>query len=93
MFLEMFSISPNKTRRPKKSSYLFNDYYCKNKKLKFIVVLNLLHIIRNILMKHYDEYDKKNDEIDLSEKHVNVNINMYIQDEPELLQIDRKKHY
>ncbi len=33
---------------------------------------------------------KKNDEIDLIEKHFNVNINVYTQDEPELLQIDRR---
>ena len=37
-----------------------------------------------------DEYDKKNDEIDLIEKHFNVNINAYTHDEPELLQIDRR---
>ncbi len=37
-----------------------------------------------------DEYDKKNDEIDLIEKHFNININVYTNDEPELLQIDRR---
>ena len=37
-----------------------------------------------------EEYDKKNDEIDLIEKHFNVNINVYTHDEPELLQIDRR---
>jgi len=37
-----------------------------------------------------DEYDKKNDEIDLIEKHFNVNVNVYTHDEPELLQIDRR---
>ena len=30
-----------------------------------------------------DEYDRKNDEIDLIEKHFNVNINVYIHDEPD----------
>jgi hypothetical protein len=29
-----------------------------------------------------DEYDKKNDEIDLIEKHFNVNLNVYTHDEP-----------
>jgi hypothetical protein len=29
-----------------------------------------------------DEYDKKNDEIDLIEKHFNININKYTHDEP-----------
>ena len=37
-----------------------------------------------------DGYDKKNDEIDLIEKHFNININVYTHDEPELLQIDRR---
>ncbi len=37
-----------------------------------------------------DEHDKKNDEIDLNEKHFNVNINVYTHDESELLQIDRR---
>ncbi len=37
------------------------------------------------------EYDKKNDEIDLIEKCFNVNINVYTNDEPELLQIDRRR--
>ena len=42
-----------------------------------------------------DEYDEKNDEIDLIEKHFNININVYTHDEPELLQIDRRSicHY
>ena len=29
-----------------------------------------------------EEYDKKNDEIDLIEKHFNININVYTHDEP-----------
>ena len=33
---------------------------------------------------------KKNDEIDLIEKHFNININVYTHDEPELLQIYRR---
>ena len=37
-----------------------------------------------------NEYDKKNDEIDLIEKHFNININVYTNDEPESLQIDRR---
>ncbi len=37
-----------------------------------------------------EEYDKKNDEIDLIEKHFNININVCSHDEPELLQIDRR---
>ncbi len=37
-----------------------------------------------------DEYDKKNDEVDLIEKHFNININVYTNDEPEVLQIDRR---
>ncbi len=37
-----------------------------------------------------DEYEKKNDEIDLIEKHFNVNINVYTNDEPDIIQIDRR---
>ncbi len=37
-----------------------------------------------------EEYDKKNDEIDLIEKRFKININVYTNDEPELLQIDRR---
>jgi hypothetical protein len=37
-----------------------------------------------------EEYNKKNDEIDLIEKHFKININVYTHDEPELLQIDRR---
>ena len=37
-----------------------------------------------------EEYDKKNDEIDLIEKHFKININVYTHDEPKLLQIDRR---
>jgi len=35
-----------------------------------------------------DDYDKKNDEIDLIEKHFNININVYTHDEPETIRID-----
>ena len=37
-----------------------------------------------------DDYDKKNDEIDLIEKHFNININVYTHDDPETIRIDRR---
>ena len=37
-----------------------------------------------------EEYDKKNDEIDLIEKHFNININVYTNDNPDEIQIDRR---
>ena len=64
---------------------LFKDYY--NKPLNKINKENY----PGIEFVAYDkEYDKKNDEIDLIEKHFNININVYTHDEPELLQIDRR---
>ena len=70
---------------------IFNDYY--NKKID--------NTYKGVEFVAYDkeytaealdneEYDKKNDEIDLIEKHCNININVYTHDEPELLQIDRR---
>ena len=74
---------------------LFKDYY--NKPLNKINKENYPGIEFVAYDKEYDdealdndEYDKKNDEIDLIEKHFNVNINVYTHDEPELLQIDRR---
>ena len=37
-----------------------------------------------------EEYDKKNDEIDLIEKHFNVNVNVYTHDVKDTLRIDRR---
>jgi hypothetical protein len=75
----------------KKMKQIFNDYY--NKKID--------NTYKGVEFVAYDkeytaealdneEYDKKNDEIDLIEKHFNININVYTHDEPELLQIDRR---
>ena len=76
----------------KNMKIIFNEYYNKEKDIK-----NYCGIEYVAYDKEYndealdnDEYDKKNDEIDLIEKHFNVNINVYTHDEPELLQIDRR---
>jgi len=76
----------------KNMKIIFNDYYKKEKDIK-----NYCGIEYVAYDKEYndealdnDEYDKKNDEIDLIEKHFNVNVNVYTHDEPELLQIDRR---
>jgi len=76
----------------KKMKQIFNDYYNKEKDIK-----NYNGVEYVAYDKEYeaealdnDEYDEKNDEIDLIEKHFNININVYTHDEPELLQIDRR---
>jgi hypothetical protein len=78
----------------KKMKQLFNDYYNKEKDIKNYNHDGVKFVAYD---KEYtdealdnDEYDKKNDQIDLIEKHFNVNINAYTHDEPELLQIDRR---
>jgi len=75
----------------KKMKQIFNDYY--NKKIDD-TYKGVEYVAYN---KEYtdealdnEEYDKKNDELDLIEKHFNININVYTHDEPELLQIDRR---
>ena len=54
------------------------------------MVLNLLHMINTDEALDNDEYDKKNDEIDLIEKHFNININVYTNDVKDVIRIDRR---
>ena len=37
-----------------------------------------------------DDYDTKEDELDKIERHFKININVYTNDEPDILQIDRR---
>ena len=37
-----------------------------------------------------DEYDNKNDELDLIERFYKININVYTNDEPDIFMIDRR---
>jgi hypothetical protein len=74
---------------------LFKDYY--NKPLNKINKENYPGVDYVAYDKEYDdealdneEYDKKNDEIDLIEKHFNININVYTNDVKDTLRIDRR---
>jgi hypothetical protein len=96
---------PDNVRRiNKKMNYLFNDYYnylyCKDgSKIKnhSIDIKNYIGVQYVAYDKEYtnqaldnEDYDKKEDEIDLIEKHFQMNINVYTHDEPSVLQIDRR---
>jgi hypothetical protein len=76
----------------KKMKQLFNDYYNKEKDIKNYNGVEFVAYDKEYTDEALDndEYDKKNDEIDLIEKHFNININVYTHDEPESLQIDRR---
>ena len=76
----------------KKMKQLFNDYYNKEKDIKTYNGVEFVAYDKEYTDEALDndEYDKKNDEIDLIEKHFNININVYTHDEPESLQIDRR---
>jgi hypothetical protein len=76
----------------KKMKQLFNDYYNKEKDIKNYNGVEFVAYDKEYTDEALDndEYDKKNDEIDLIEKHFNININVYTHDDPESLQIDRR---
>ncbi len=71
---------------------LFNDYYNQEKDIKNYNGVDYVAYDKEYTAEALDneDYDKKNDEIDLIEKHLNVNINVYTHDEPELFQTDRR---
>ena len=85
----------DKTNINKMMKYIFNDYY--GKKLDDEIKKSYNGVEYVAYDKEYtdealdnEKYDKKNDEIDLIEKHFNININVYTHDEPEIVQIDRR---
>ena len=84
---------------------LFNDYYnyvyCKDgtkihnhtidiKKYEGVKYVAYDKEYNAEALDNEEEYNKKNDEIDLIEKRFKININVYTHDEPDLLQIDRR---
>jgi hypothetical protein len=75
--------------------YLYKDYY--NKNLNDEEIKNYKAVEFVAYDKEYDEealdneeYENKYDELDLIEKHFKININVYTNDEPEIIQIDRR---
>ena len=72
--------------------YLFNNYYNKEKNIKNYCGVEFVAYDKEYTDEALDndEYDKKNDEIDLIEKHFNININVYTQDEADVTQIYRR---
>jgi len=63
----------------KKMKQLFNDYFNKEKDIKNYNGVEFVAYDKEYTDEALDndEYDKKNDEIDLIEKHFNININVY----------------
>jgi len=76
----------------KKMKQLFNDYYNKEKDIKNYNGVEFVAYDKEYSDEALDneEYDKKNDEIDLIEKHFNININVYTHDVKDELRIDRR---
>ena len=61
---------------------IFNEYYNKEKDIKNYNGVEYVAYDKEYTDEALDneEYDKKNDEIDLIEKHFNININVYTHD-------------
>ena len=79
----------------KTMKYLYKDYY--DKQLNNQEMQDYPGVQFVAYDKEYDdealdndEYENKNDELDLIEKHFKININVYTNDEPEIIQIDRR---
>jgi hypothetical protein len=75
--------------------YLYKDYY--DKQLNNQEMQDYPGVQFVAYDKEYDdealdneEYENKHDELDLIEKHFKININVYTNDEPEIIQIDRR---
>ena len=87
---------PKEEKNIKKDmKHLYNNYY--DRKLNDEEIKNYKGVNFVAYDKEYDEekldndeYEKKNDELDLIEKHFEININVYTNDEPEIIQIDRR---
>ena len=88
----------------KKLKSLFNDYYnyvyCKDGTkiqnhevdIKSYVGVNYVAYDKEYSDERLDadDYDTKEDELDKIERHFKININVYTNDEPDILQIDRR---
>ena len=73
----------------KKLKQLFNDYYKNTKDIKNYNGVEYVAYKEQYNDLNNDEYDNKNDELDLIERFFKININVYTNDEPNELMIDR----
>ena len=74
----------------KKLKQLFSNYYGKAKDIKTYDGVEYVAYKEQYDDLNNDEYDKKNDELDLIERFFKININVYTNDEPDIFMIDRR---
>ena len=84
---------PKDTRNVKKEvKLLFSDYYGDERSIENYSGVEYVAYDKEYSDEALDneEYEQKNDELDLIEKKFEININVYTNDEPDIIQIDRR---